>query len=100
MAEVLNQTHNILSISQEAIPKDQHDHTLIVYLPKRNFIVPARWGENTALIAKLVAEYLELSPSQHVRALEVPAYLGMSDIDLKIWQTLEAIYQVRNGAKE
>jgi hypothetical protein len=100
MIEILSQAHGILSISQEAIPKDLQGHTLIVYLPKRDLIVLAGWAENTTLIAELVAEYLELSPSQYARALEAPAYVGMSGIDLEIWKTLEGIYRIRNGTRE
>ena len=100
MIEILSQAHGILSMSQKAIPKDLQGHTLIVYLPERDFIVLAGWGENTALIGELVAEYLELTPPQHERALIAPIHIGLSGKLLKIWQTLEAIYQIRNKDKE
>jgi len=100
MITVLSEKHNILSISQEAVPEHLQGHTLIVYLQERDCIVLAGWAENTTLIAELVAEYLELSPSQYARALEAPAYVGMSGIDLEIWKTLEGIYRIRNGTRE
>ncbi len=100
MIEVLNRIHNIALVSQEAVPERLKGHTLIVYLPERDFIVLAGWGENTALIAELVAEYLELTPPQHERALKAPIHIGLSGKLLKIWQTLEAIYQIRNKDKE
>lgn len=96
----MSKTHNILHISQEAIPERLQGRNLIYYLSDWDAIVIAGWKEETALIAELIADYLELTPSQHERALAAPIYTGLSGMVLKIWQTLEAIYQVRNGAKE
>lgn len=100
MIDILNRTHNILSASQETIPKKLKGHTLICYLPDRDAIVIAGWKESTALIAELIANYLELTPSEHEETLKVPTQLGMPDMVLKIHRTFEAIYQIRNGNKE
>jgi hypothetical protein len=100
MIEVLSQAHNIASISQEAIPEHLQGHNLIYYLSDWDAIVIAGWKEKTVLIAELIADYLELTPSQHERALVAPIYTGLSGMVLKIWQTLEAVYQIRNGTRE
>lgn len=100
MMEVLSETHNIISISQEAVPEDFKGHTLIVYLQERDMIVLAGWGENMALMAELIKTYLELTPREHERALEAPAHVGLSGIDVKIWQTLDGIYRIRSSHKE
>lgn len=100
MIEVLNEKHNILSISQESVPEHLQGRNLIYYLSDWDAIVIAGWKEGTALIAELIADYLELTPSQHERALAAPIHIDLSGMVSKIWQTLEAIYQVRNGAKE
>lgn len=100
MVEVLNRTHNIASVSQEVIPEKLKGHILIYYLSDWDAIVIAGWGKHTALIAELITDYLELTPSQHERALAAPIHIGMSGMVLKIWQTLETIYQVRNGNRE
>ncbi len=100
MIEVLNEKHNILSISQEAVPEHLQGHTLIVYLQESDCIVLAGWGENKALVAELITAYLEPTPPQHEQALEAPSHIGFSGDLLAIWQTLEAIYQIRNKDQE
>ena len=44
MIEVLNRTHNIALVSQEAVPERLKGHTLILYLPERDFIGLEREG--------------------------------------------------------
>lgn len=100
MIKVLNRTHNIALVSQEAVPERLKGHTLICYLPDWDAIVIAGWKENTALMAELITNYLELTPPQHERALKAPIHIGLSGKLLKIWQTLEAIYQIRNKDQE
>ena len=92
--KVLSKSHNILHISQEAISERLQGRNLIYYLSDWDAIVIAGWEEETALIAELIADYLELTPSKHERALAAPIYTGPPGMILKIWQTLEAIYQV------
>lgn len=100
MIEVLNQRHNILSISQKSVPKSVKGHTIIFYLPDRDAIVIAGWKENTSRIVELIADYLELTPSEHEEVLRLPTQLGTSDMVVKIHETLEALYQIRNGNEE
>ncbi len=95
MITVLSEKHNILSISQEAVPERLQGHILISYLQERDCIVLAGWGQNTPRIAEVITEYLELTPPQHERALEEPIHTGLSSKMSQIWQTLEAIYQIR-----
>ena len=95
MITVLSEKHNILTISQEAVPEPQQGRTLIVYLQKRDCIVLAGWGQNTARIAEVITEYLELASPQHERALKVPHCIDLNEKVSQIWQTLEAIYQIR-----
>ncbi len=97
MIEVLNRDHNIVSVSQEVVPEKLKGHTLICYLPDRDAIVIAGWKEDTALIAEMITDYLELTPSWHERVLEAPIHIGLGGKRLQICQTLEAIYQIRNG---
>lgn len=93
--KVLSEKHNILSISQEAVPEHLQGHTLIVYLQERDYIVLAGWGENTPLVVELITAYLELTPPQHERATDVPLDIGFTGNLLAMWQTIEAIYQIR-----
>ena len=97
MITVLSEKHNILSISQEAVSEPEQGHILIVYLQKRDCIVLAGWGQNTPRIAELITGYLELTPPQHERALEIPHYIDLNEKVPQIWQTLEAIYQIRTS---
>jgi len=95
MSEVLNKTHNIISIDQASIPKHLKKANQIFYLPERDLIVLAGWGTNTALITELIAEYLELTPAEQERALSIPAYIKSSNMFLELWKTLENLYQIR-----
>lgn len=83
--EILDSTHNIISVGQEVIPEHLKGHTLIIYLPERDAIAIAGWKENTALIAELIANHLELTPSQHEDAMNQMVELGKQ----KEWYYLE-----------
>ncbi len=97
MIEVLNQRHNLLSINPEAVSERLQGRRLICYLPGWDAVIISGWKEDTPMIAELITDYLELTPSQHERVLEAPIHIGLSGKLLQICRTLEAIYQIRNG---
>lgn len=98
--EVLNRTHNIVSVNQEAVQGELKGHILIHYLPDWDAIVIAGWKENTAFIEELIINYLELTPLEHKKVLKERLEIGLSGPAQEIWKALEAIYQIRNGNKK
>lgn len=94
MITVLSRQHNIISVSPEDVPENRKGQ-LIAYLPEWDAVVIAGWKENTALITELITEYLELTHSQHEKALSVSVREGLPGAALDICVVLERIYQIR-----
>lgn len=100
MTETLRKAPDIISISQEAVPQQLQGHTLIYYLKEKDRVILAGWGEHTALLAKLIREYLEIPANDYQRAVEALRELGLSGIPLELWQVIDRIYQERSGQGE
>ena len=99
MITVLSRQHNIISVGPEDVPENRKGQ-LIAYLPEWDAVVIAGWEENTALITELIIEYLELTHSQHKKALLAPVRVGLSGAALEICEALDKIYQIRRGKEQ
>lgn len=98
--EVLNRAPDIISIGQEYIPKNLKGHTLIFYIKEQDHVILAGWKENTALLANLIREYLEIPARDYGMVDGVIQELGLPGTVLEIYHALDRIYQERNREKQ
>lgn len=99
MIELLTTAPGILSINQEHVPKCLRGRFLIFYIKEQDVVILVNWGEHAATLAKVIIEYLKLSPGDEKDVSHKLRDLGLHDTVMELFGSLERIYQKR-GCKE
>ena len=96
MIEVLSQTHNILSISPEAVPEHLKGRTLIFYIKEQDRVILAGWKENAMALGNLIREYLEIPAGNYGMVKEALQELELPGMVMEICRALDRICLERN----